>query len=79
MIFAVAPLAGAWIEIQESIHQELHQCVALLAGAWIEIEMHSVVENVLDVAPLAGAWIEILKESQESTSEKCRTPRGCVD
>ena len=33
----VAPLAGAWIEIQRSVQTEAAHPVAPLAGAWIEI------------------------------------------
>ena len=57
--FAVAPLAGAWIEI--SIHGIDHAVnkVAPLAGAWIEIVSYSKSHHTPRVAPLAGAWIEI--------------------
>ena len=38
-VFAVAPLAGAWIEIAPAvITLSLPSLVAPLAGAWIEIE-----------------------------------------
>ena len=36
-IFAVAPLAGAWIEIFYRYYNTRIKCVAPLAGAWIEI------------------------------------------
>ena len=57
--FAVAPLAGAWIEMQKRQMDEGVTKVAPLAGAWIEI--NEVVEDARTflVAPLAGAWIEI--------------------
>ena len=56
----VAPLAGAWIEIEQ--HRKLlwwYNYVAPLAGAWIEI--YSLWKSNIEknVAPLAGAWIEI--------------------
>ena len=35
--FAVAPLAGAWIEIVMAIPLRTWNTVAPLAGAWIEI------------------------------------------
>ena len=37
MIFAVAPLAGAWIEIFHAFLSPEEIVVAPLAGAWIEI------------------------------------------
>ena len=57
--FAVAPYAGAWIEIINNVVDYREQIVAPYAGAWIEI-----IKNVGDymeqiVAPYAGAWIEI--------------------
>ena len=57
---AVAPLAGAWIEIEDSICIEARSAhVAPLAGAWIEITR--IMDQMMKkgVAPLAGAWIEI--------------------
>ncbi len=38
---AVAPLAGAWIEIKVAKHDLLGYRVAPLAGAWIEISRQS--------------------------------------
>ena len=54
----VAPLAGAWIEMDE--HTELIHLrgVAPLAGAWIEISYICMFRNRNTVAPLAGAWID---------------------
>ena len=37
MIYFVAPLAGAWIEIVDFPMAVYHEEVAPLAGAWIEI------------------------------------------
>ena len=39
----VAPLAGAWIEIQFREYAEADTSVAPLAGAWIEIKVVSAV------------------------------------
>ena len=39
LIFAVAPLAGAWIEIKTISESLMKGIVAPLAGAWIEIEL----------------------------------------
>ena len=56
----VAPLAGAWIEIDWMIPNRAIAAVAPLAGAWIEIGTPSPSGSVRHVAPLAGAWIEIV-------------------
>ncbi len=55
----VAPLAGAWIEIDIDIFDRAKEVVAPLAGAWIEIEHDVRKQAAGKVAPLAGAWIEI--------------------
>ena len=38
----VAPLAGAWIEIDEWVKQGEYYYVAPLAGAWIEITKYGI-------------------------------------
>ena len=59
MAYAVAPYAGAWIEIF-SLNVMVKGCpVAPLAGAWIEMRMYYKKYIQPHVAPLAGAWIEI--------------------
>ena len=61
VIFAVAPFAGAWIEIfalVKAVH--VRAGVAPFAGAWIEISDLPHKVRTPDVAPFAGAWIEIL-------------------
>ena len=55
----VAPLAGAWIEIEFKELLSTPDYVAPLAGAWIEIVIFPSVPFWNHVAPLAGAWIEI--------------------
>ena len=59
---AVAPLAGAWIEIHIRLYALLVINVAPLAGAWIEISIMPYIPCLSVVAPLAGAWIEIEKD-----------------
>ena len=59
MHISVAPLAGAWIEIEQSLEDLNGNAVAPLAGAWIEILLALLFSNDDMVAPLAGAWIEI--------------------
>ena len=57
----VAPLAGAWIEIEGIRSAGMILLVAPLAGAWIEIANRKKdIQQDSQVAPLAGAWIEIL-------------------
>ena len=58
-INAVAPLAGAWIEMIEAIKDHGYDNVAPLAGAWIEIFFLLSLHKQFLVAPLAGAWIEM--------------------
>ena len=36
--FAVAPLAGAWVEILGRVYDSTKALVAPLAGAWVEIQ-----------------------------------------
>ena len=57
---AVAPFAGAWIEICPVVESLRITFVAPFAGAWIEILSTSrpIVSN--SVAPFAGAWIEMI-------------------
>ena len=64
----VAPLAGAWIEIYQSLSSETGLSVAPLAGAWIEIYEIQDGESTDMVAPLAGAWIEIADAGSADTA-----------
>ena len=59
-IFAVAPHAGAWIEIAAAEGEVGSGAVAPHAGAWIEITPSPSGRYSLRVAPHAGAWIEIV-------------------
>ncbi len=58
-VFAVAPHAGAWIEIGLQTPRAAPLQVAPHAGAWIEMAhvLGCSIEEL--VAPHAGAWIEI--------------------
>ena len=76
---AVAPLAGAWIEIRETIMYYVQVGVAPLAGAWIEIVLHNGGMVPVFVAPLAGAWIEITWNKVYKYEFVSRPPRGGVD
>ena len=64
---AVAPHAGAWIEISLTSLCKSSAVVAPHAGAWIEISLPNRGSRCPRVAPHAGAWIEIL-----SSEEPCR-------
>ena len=79
-INAVAPLAGAWIEILRRRTSAGCLSVAPLAGAWIEMfALFRRVSSVHFVAPLAGAWIEIYIFYFNQLILLCRSPRGSVD
>ena len=56
---AVAPLVGAWIEIEILSKTYTEQEVAPLVGAWIEISQFFTWTMFRFVAPLVGAWIEM--------------------
>ena len=62
---AVAPFAGAWIEIIPSVILSSSSFVAPFAGAWIEIYLKKHPQEIATVAPFAGAWIEILTKLEE--------------
>ena len=79
IIFTVAPLVGAWIEISNVILVVLLYLVAPLVGAWIEICWNSFLYDLLPVAPLVGAWIEIYFSWHLVWYSLRRSPRGSVD
>ena len=58
---AVAPRAGAWIEIPLFFRCHKNLNVAPRAGAWIEIRKYRFPRNSSGVAPRAGAWIEMME------------------
>ena len=86
----VAPLVGAWIEIQLCVKLIFHAVVAPLVGAWIEIDTLGegegggwvgplggagvVILSNLYVAPLVGAWIEIVGRKTEKIFRKSSLP-----
>ena len=57
--YGVAPLVGAWIEIDHKGYYCSTCAVAPLVGAWIEIDLQESDFCIEIVAPLVGAWIEI--------------------
>ena len=76
---AVAPLVGAWIEIDRYRLPDWLDCVAPLVGAWIEIVVEGSVTRAIRVAPLVGAWIEIKKIIAKTYISPGRSPCGSVD
>ena len=68
LINAVAPFAGAWIEITAASFKFPKKVVAPLAGAWIEIMFGGRKRCNVAVAPLAGAWIEIASDCITSSN-----------
>ena len=55
---AVAPLVGAWIEIEWAEKYRMLDSVAPLVGAWIEIRITGIRENVKGSLP---SWERGLK------------------
>ena len=78
-VFAVAPHAGAWIEMQMQNEAIKATVVAPHAGAWIEIVNPCFAEVEEAVAPHAGAWIEIDPETLRVNADYRRSPCGSVD
>ena len=76
---AVAPRAGAWIEIPLVRHPAARPAVAPRAGAWIEIKRLPYKGHGHGVAPRAGAWIEIIFIFVFLLLFFCRPPCGGVD
>ena len=69
MLLHVAPLVGAWIEINTDITSLTGKNVAPLVGAWIEILNGKIYYRENSVAPLVGAWIEIQKQALDGCRE----------
>ena len=76
---AVAPFAGAWIEISYSTITGFKKSVAPFAGAWIEILIKRGCVGLRAVAPFAGAWIEIMYGMMVTKNITGRSLRGSVD
>ena len=70
--FIVAPLVGAWIEINDPIIFSSCVSVAPLVGAWIEIKQIHLTFLEIYVAPLVGAWIEIIVD-RKNMAEKVKS------
>ena len=77
-IFAVAPFAGAWIEIYNSYFQILRLSVAPFAGAWIEIGRKRDAGKAAWSHPSRVRGLK-LQECILPYPRGGRTLRGCVD
>ena len=75
---SVAPLAGAWIEINMQMHLMKTFQVAPLAGAWIEISGQTDNAQYNASHPSRVRGLKSTKE-QRAYMNLRRTPRGCVD
>ena len=76
---AVAPFAGAWIEMVYASAVRCQTYVAPFAGAWIEMITTIIRIASLTVAPFAGAWIEMLLLWNVGDIQQGRFLRGSVD
>ncbi len=74
----VAPLVGAWVEMEARKTDGMRNFVAPLVGAWVEILNITEPQKVYMVAPLVGAWVEIWVELTIQPPSSGRSPRGSV-
>lgn len=77
-VFAVAPHAGAWVEMIPVHAVWSADLVAPHAGAWIEILNGRAGRRISYVAPLVGAWIEMLLRGFLAVLQVRRSPCGSV-
>ena len=80
MLFPVAPLAGAWIEI--SRETTVRRCTMPSLPSrerGLKSYFRHDPQSSQSVAPLAGAWIEILNSGCAHKRSIRRSPRGSVD
>ena len=81
LINAVAPFAGAWIEMfftSISIFPPMLSLPSRERGLKFIVYFY---ENMIqyNVAPFAGAWIEIFVKDTTKSCGSCRSLRGSVD
>ena len=76
---AVAPLAGAWIEIDYLPRPPWAVMVAPLAGAWIEIQALAVCVLPDLSLPSRERGLKLELESEPDLIGNSRSPRGSVD
>ena len=77
-IFAVAPHAGAWIEIAGLYNIDDLREVAPHAGAWIEMPTAAPISPKSPSHPTRVRGLKYQKYRKSAVWPR-RTPRGCVD
>ena len=78
--YHVAPLAGAWIEMEVPDIMFGWKCPSLPSRErGLKFMVDEEKKGLIEVAPLAGAWIEIRITRIIDTKGRCRSPRGSVD
>ena len=78
MTITVAPLAGAWIEIEMVDDFDVDIEVAPLAGAWIEIMARTRPSQSMLSLPSRERGLKYFHIGSPFFN-KCRSPRGSVD
>ena len=80
ILYSVAPLAGAWIEIAALLHRRILRRWSLPSRErGLKSAMSLSRTRLQAVAPLAGAWIEIIETTIAGVGKERRSPRGSVD
>ena len=74
----VAPLVGAWIEINEIMKIISEEKVAPLVGAWIEIRNMYDIHDIHESLPLWERGLKLIAKRIKHTL-KSRSPCGSVD
>ena len=79
IVFTVAPLVGAWIEIPNSSIPFLNIESLPSWERGLKYSLKLVIVSTSIVAPLVGAWIEIDVYDKKTDKYYGRSPRGSVD
>ena len=70
------PLAGAWIEMPETVKKYRRQAVAPLAGAWIEISLPLNLQVICKSPPSRGRGLKCMQQRGRDANFASRPPRG---
>ena len=76
--FAVAPLAGAWVEIPVKNCGIIDTSVAPLAGAWVEISSSRYSRMNSSSLPSRERGLKFCIKIDTCFQMSCRSPRGSV-
>ena len=76
---AVAPLVGAWIEIDPTLIKPKRRFVAPLVGAWIEIISHNGFTLLNKSLPSWERGLKCVSYGFAAKDAPGRSPRGSVD